>query len=140
MNSPRPNVSVLSKSATEPSVGALIGKLAAETNTLMRHELKLMRVEMTAKAVYAGQQLAFLVLAGLLGTVSMLALSAALILGLGTFLPMWVSALAVGLSFIVVAALLGWKAVLALGKLKLTPQKTIRTFEETKSWLTQQVQ
>jgi hypothetical protein len=123
----------------ERSVGELFTELAQETGTLIRQEVKLAATEMTQKATYAGRQAAFVAVGGLLGVVCMLALVAALVLGLGTFMALWLSALIVGVVVGVVAFLIANKGITALREMDLTPKQTIQSIQEDKSWVQQQI-
>jgi len=123
----------------ERSVGELFTELANETSMLVRQEMKLAATEMTQKATYAGKQAAFVGAGALLAVVSLLALLAALILGLGTMIALWVSALLVGIVVGVIAAVLVWKGATALRQVDVVPKQTIQTIKEDKSWVQQQV-
>lgn len=123
----------------ERSVGELFTALANETSTLVRQEMKLAATEMTQKATYAGKQAAFIAAGSLLAVVSLLALLAALILGLGTVIALWVSALLVGIVIALIAAFLVWRGVMALRQMDVVPKQTLQTIKEDKSWVQQQV-
>lgn len=123
----------------ERSVGELFTELANETSTLVRQEMKLAATEMTRKATYAGKQAAFIGAGSLLAVVSLLALLAALILGLGTMIALWVSALLVGIVVALIAVGLVWKGAMALRQIDVVPKQTLQTIKEDKSWVQQQV-
>ena len=123
----------------EPSVKDLFGDLARETGTLVRQEVRLAQIEMTEKATFAGKQAAFIAAGGAVGIVGMLSLVAALILGLGTLIPLWTSALLVGAVFLIAAVALAEVGVQRLKKFDLTPRKTIFELKETSSWAQRQV-
>ncbi|HEY2366386.1 MAG TPA: phage holin family protein [Polyangiaceae bacterium] len=123
----------------EPSVKELFGDLARETGTLVRKEVRLAQVEMTEKATFAGKQAAFIAAGGAVGIVGMLSLVAALILGLGTLIPLWTSALLVGAVFVIAAVALAEVGVQRLKKLDPTPHQTISELKETSSWAQRQL-
>ena len=123
----------------EPSVKDLFGDLARETGTLVRQEVRLAQVEMTAKAVFAGKQAAFIAAGGAIGIVGMLSLVAALILGLGTLIPLWTSALLVGAVFVIAAVALAEIGVQRLKKFDPRPRQTILELKETSSWAQRQL-
>jgi cytochrome c biogenesis protein CcdA len=123
----------------EPSVKELFGDLARETSTLVRQEVRLAQVEMTEKATYASKQAAFIAAGGGVGIVGMLSLVAALILGLGTFIPLWTSALIVGLVFVIAAVALAEIGVQRLKLLDPKPRQTIHEIKETSAWAQRQL-
>ena len=125
--------------AKERSIGELFGELASETTTLVRHEVKLATTEITQKATYAGQQAVFIAVGALLGTVGLLVLAAAVVLGLGTILPLWASSLAVGLVIAVASYVVTQKGVTALKQMDPTPKQSIQSMQENKLWAQEKV-
>lgn len=125
--------------APERSIGELFGELASETTTLVRQEVKLATIEITQKATYAGQQAIVVAVGALLGVVGLLALSASLILGLGMFMPLWVSALVVGVVIAIASFVVTQKGVSALKQIDPTPKQTIQSLQENKLWAQEKV-
>ena len=125
--------------AQERSIGDLFGDLASETTTLVRQAVKLATTEMTQKATYAGRQAAWIAGGALLGVVGLLALCAALVLGLGTIIPLWVSALLVGLVIGAVSYVVTQKGVKALKHMDPTPKQTIQSLQENKLWVQEKI-
>mgnify|MGYP001605949988 CR=1 FL=1 len=66
--------------------------------------------------------------------------SAALVLGIGEFLPLWASALLVGGGLAIVAGALAFAGFTAIKQLDPKPRQTVRELEETTSWMKRQVQ
>jgi ureidoglycolate hydrolase len=119
-------------------LGELFSELASNTGTLVRKEVELAAVEMTAKARTAGRNAALVVAGCAVAMLGAIALLAALILGLGTFMPLWLAALLVG---VVVAGSGGGLALSAFKAFKaidVAPRQTIETLEENKQWLKNQ--
>ncbi|HEY1960517.1 MAG TPA: phage holin family protein [Polyangiaceae bacterium] len=123
----------------ERSVADLIGDLARETGTLVRQEMKLATTEMSDKARIAGRQAAVMAGAAVCSAVSLLTLVAALVLGIGTAIPLWASALIVGIGLAVIGGLLGITGVATLKELDPKPRQSIREIEETTSWVQRRV-
>lgn len=123
----------------ERSVGELLGELATETASLVRAEVKLATTEMTQKASDAGKQAAVIAVGSLLAAVSLLVLLSALVLGLGTLIPMWASALLVGAVVGVVAFIVIQVGVTALKRVDPTPQLTIKSLQENRQWVQEQI-
>jgi hypothetical protein len=125
--------------APEPRpLGELFSELAQETGTLVRKEVELARVEMTAKATTALKDIAFIVVGGAIAFAGGLALLAAVILGLGTLIPMWLSALIVGVLVAGLGGALAIGGVAALKRADLTPRQTIQTLKENQQWVREQ--
>ncbi|MGI8555383.1 MAG: phage holin family protein, partial [Pyrinomonadaceae bacterium] len=99
------------------SIGELFSELATETSTLIRQEVALAQAEMTQKATKIGKNVGFLVVGGAIAYAALLAIVAAVIVGLAHFIPLWLSALIVG---VVLAVAAGVFISLALQNLKET--------------------
>jgi hypothetical protein len=123
----------------ERSLGDLFSELASETSTLVRQEVALAQTELTQKATKVGKNVGFLVVGGAVGYAALLAIIAAVIIGLANFIPAWASALIVGAVVGVVAYLLISSALAALKKTDLTPRETVETLKEDAQWLKNQV-
>ena len=79
------------------SLGDLFAELSRETTTLVRQEISLATTEMSQKASRAGKDVGFLAVGGAVVYAGVLAILAAIIIGLGQAgLPWWLSALIVG--------------------------------------------
>jgi membrane protein len=115
------NVPATRETATTPattppddSIAALINQVTEESSRLVRTELKLAQVEMTAKAKTAGVGIGAFGVAGVLALFGIGCLIVTAIFALALVLPTWAAALIVGvLVFAVagVAALIGKKKV-----------------------------
>jgi len=103
--------------AQERPIGELFADLARETGMLVRQEVQLVKTEMAQKASSAGRNAALVVAGGAIGAAGLLALLAAIILGLQAFLPLWLSALVVGLATLAVGYLLIQKGLSSLKNL-----------------------
>ena len=90
----------------EPTLGRLVEQLSEQTTRLVRAEIALAKAEMTTKAKASG------IGAGLFGGAAAIAFYAlgvliwAAVLGLGVALPLWLSALVIGVVMMVLAFLL----------------------------------
>lgn len=133
----------------ERSLGDLFSELASETSTLVRQEVALAQSEITRKAVVVGTQIGYLVVGGLVGLLGVLALLAALIIGVGQLIsrlldvsPMtgsWISALVIGLIIAGIAAFLVASALKTLRETSLAPRQTVDSLKEDAQWLKDQV-
>lgn len=82
--------------ANDPSVGALLGSLVRETGSLVHQEMNLAKVEMAGKSRQAAKHGGVLLVGGAFAHAGLVGLGAALVLGLGSLLPFWLSALLMG--------------------------------------------
>lgn len=130
----------LPSATREKSVGDLFSDLASEASTLVRQEVGLAVVELKQKATYAGSQVGYVATGMILAAVSLLALSASLALGLARFLPLWTSALLVGLAIGVAAYVTAQKGLSALKNMNPELQQTRASMEENKRWALKQIQ
>jgi hypothetical protein len=121
------------------SVGELISELANETGTLIRQEITLAQTEMTQKAVSIGTDIGFLALGGVLALPALGALVAAAIIGLSYVVPLWLSALSVGIVLSIAAGLIISSALTKLKETTLKPQETIKSLKEDAQWLKEQI-
>ena len=119
----------------EQPIGELLKQLSQETTTLVRQELELAKAEMAEKGKKAGKGAGMFGGAGVVGFLALGALTAALILGLDTFMKAWLAALIVGLVYAAIAG------VLALtGKKEVqqatppVPEQTVESVKEDVEW------
>jgi len=120
-------------------LGELFSELSQETSTLIRQEVQLAKVEITRTATKAGKEVAFMAAGGFIAYAGFLALIAAAILGVAEFLPLWLSALLIGVIVAGVGYLLLQKGMNGLKEINPAPRRTIETLKEDKEWLKQQV-
>lgn len=121
------------------SIGDLFSELAGETTTLVKQEIALAQTELTQKAVKTGKNVGFLVVGGAVAYAAFLAILAAVVIGLGSVVPMWLSALIVGVAVGIMAAILIFSSLNKLKNTSLAPQQTIETLKEDAQWLKKQV-
>ena len=77
----------------ERSLGELFSELASETSTLVRQEVALAQSELTQKAASVGKNVGYLVVGGAVAYAAVLAVIAAIIIGLAYVIPAWAAAL-----------------------------------------------
>ena len=116
------------------SLGELFAELAQETSTLVRQEVNLAKTEMSEKASRAGRQVGVLAAGGAVAYAGLLAILAGVIVLLGQVIPMWLSALLVGIVVGVVGYLLVSRALEALKREDFAPQQTMETLKEDQQW------
>ena len=118
-------------SPSDSSVGDLVKAMSADLSRLVRDELQLAQVELSAKAKTAGVGIGAFGGAGVLAFYGVAVLLAAAVLGLALVLPAWLAALIVG---VVVLAIAGIAAL--VGKKKVSeaapavPERTVASVKE----------
>lgn len=130
----------MQQSKEERSLGELFGDLARDTATLVSQEVALAKTEMTTKATRVGKDIGFLAVGGMIAYAGLLAIIAGVILLLATYvMPLWVSALIVGLVVAVIGYVLVQRGLTALKSEDLTPRQTIESLKEDTQWAKEQV-
>lgn len=124
----------------ERSLGELFSELGNELSALVTQEMALLRSEMAENVRRAGKNAGFLIAGVALGYAGLLALIAAIIIGLyEAGLPGWVSALLVGVAVVGTAYLLIQRGLNDLKQQDLVPRKTIDSLKEDQQWAKQQL-
>ena len=116
------------------SIGELFAELAQESATLVRQEVQLAKEEMTQKASRVGKDVGFLAAGGAVAYAGLLAILAGVIFLLNAVMPLWLSALLVGIAVAAVGYFLVRKGLDALKREDLAPRETINTLKEDKEW------
>jgi hypothetical protein len=124
----------------ERSLGELFGDLARDMGVLVRQEVGLATTEITHSATTIAQHVAMLAVGGLVAYAGLLAILAALIIGLAMAgLNWWQAALLVGAVVAVVGALLIQRGLHALKHTDLAPHQTLTTLKEDTQWAKDQM-
>lgn len=116
---------------SDRSVADLLKQLSDQTATLVRRELDLAKVELTAKGKQAGIGAGMFGAAGMVGLYAVGALTAAVILALSRAMAGWLAALIVAVVYGAVAGglALNGKRRVARG-VPPTPEQTVQTVKE----------
>lgn len=119
----------------DASFGELLSGLASDVSLLVKQEIQLAKVEMSAKAKEMSKGAGMLVGAAVFGFLTLMALTALLIIVLDAFLPLWLAALIVTLLWGIVAAVLALSGKKEIQKATpIAPQQTIETVKEDVQW------
>ena len=116
------------------SLGELFSALAQDTSTLVRKEVQLAKTELSQKATKVGKDVGFLAAGGAVAYAGLLAILAGIIVLLGQAIPMWLSALLVGLVVAGMGYFLARRGLDALKQTDLAPRQTIETLKEDGQW------
>jgi len=122
------------------SLGELFADLARESSTLLRQEVELAKTELSQKASQLGKDAASVAVGGLVAYAGLLAILAALIIGLASAgLPWWAAALLVGIVVAGIGYGLIQRGLTALKREDLAPRRTIESLQEDAQWAKEQV-
>jgi hypothetical protein len=125
----------------EPSLGELFKQLAQDSSTLIKQEVALAKTELTSSLSRAAVDATMLTIWGGVAMVGALVLVAFLVVGLGDLIDSyWLSALIVGLLFMIVGGALAVSYLNKLKHMEMKPDATIQTLKEDKQWAQAEVQ
>lgn len=116
------------------SIGDLFSQLANDTTRLVRQEVQLAKVELGQKASQVGKEVGFISAGGAVAYAGFLAVIAAVILLLGQYIPVWLSALIVGAVVMGIGYYLTQQHLHALTHLDPIPRATVETLKQDKEW------
>jgi hypothetical protein len=121
---------------TQPSIGELFSELSRETATLIRQQMELARVELTARVSRLGRELGRVVMGGAIASGGLLAVVAGIVLAVTELgVPAWIAALGVGAVLALVGYVLARQALSAIGRDDLIPPATAQTLKENAEWI-----
>lgn len=121
------------------SIADLFTELSNETSTLLRKELELAQVEMTAKFKKAAADASAIGMGGALAHAGMLVLLAAIVLGLTALgLAAWLSAALVAIASLAIGYLMANRGAEKLRRRSLAPRQTMESLKEDAKWTTRQ--
>ncbi|MFZ1754356.1 MAG: phage holin family protein [Caldilineaceae bacterium] len=113
----------------EPSLGTLFAQLTEDFSTLVRKEVELARTETMETASQVARSAVSMVAGGVIAYAGLLILLLAAAFGLANVVPLWLSALIIGLITIGVGALMIVGGRNALANISLVPEKTVETLK-----------
>lgn len=119
-------------------LGELLSGLYHDTSALLRLEVELAKAEMSQKASRVGKNVGFLAAGGAVAYAGLLAIIAGIIGVLGLLVPIWLSALIVGILVAAAGGLLVRSGLKTLQQEQLAPQRTIDTLKEDAQWMSDQ--
>ena len=118
----------------DASIGELFKQLSSDGSHLVQQEIQLAKTELQESAARAGKAAAKLGTAMVLALPGVMAITAALVIGLGIIInSYWVSALIVGAAILIVAGILSKRAMSAF-RAGIAPRQAIQTVREDVDW------
>jgi uncharacterized membrane protein YqjE len=125
----------------ERPTGELVKDLSTQVSTLVRQELELAKVELTAKGRQAGIGAGLMGAGGVLALFGIGALTAAAVLALDLVLPGWLAAVIVGVAWLAIAGILALAGKARAQKAgPPVPEQTVETLKEDVRWTKDSVQ
>lgn len=123
----------------EPGFKDLLRSLSRGIGVLLKQEVEFAKVEVSKQMAHARKGVIFLAMGAMLGFSGFLVLLAAAVFALAQVVPLWLSALLVGLAIVIAGGILLWSGKNELKAEKLKPQKTIDVVKEDISWMKSQL-
>lgn len=123
----------------ERTLGELLTDLTTDFSSLMRKEIQLARVETMEKVNQATRSIVWIVAGGMIAYAGFIALVIAGIVGLAAFMPLWLSALILGLVLVIVSAILIQSGRSSLKEMSVVPEKTVESIKEDAEFVKEKV-
>jgi xanthine/uracil permease len=123
----------------ERSISGLLSDLARDTTTLLRQEILLAKIELGQKAIRVGRLVGLLAVGGSVLYAGLLAVIAALILLLGSYIAPWLAAVLVGVAVMAIGYGLVKHQLDILKRVDPKPTATIETLRQDKEWAKEQL-
>lgn len=120
------------------SMGELVTRLTDGFSTLARQEVALAKAEISHKAKEVVVDFGMLGTGAALGFAALLTLLASAVFGLGLVVPLWASALIVGVVVALIAAGVAKAGMDKLNRTDLKPRQTVDSMKENKRWMKEQ--
>jgi nitrate/nitrite transporter NarK len=113
----------------------LFSELMTEIRKLMKQEVALLRTELAEKLKRFARDAAALGAGGVVLHTAFLALVATIILGIATFMPLWLAALLMTIVLAIAGVALVQKGRKDLQQMQLVPEKSSESMKETVRWV-----
>jgi len=114
----------------DASIGELVSQLSEQTSRLVRDEMTLAKAELEDSARHAGLGAGLFTAAGLLGLFAFGVLISTAIIALDLALPLWLSALVVGLALAAAAAAVGLTGKKQVDQVSPVVDRTVGTMKD----------
>lgn len=112
---------------SEPSLGTLITELTTQLSALMQREVDLARTETIETVRTVSRSAATVVAGGAIAYAGLIVLLLAAAFGLANVIPLWISALLIGVITILAGAAMLMAGRSALADANLMPEKTVKS-------------
>src|SRR5262245_18132799 len=119
-------------SLSRESFGELLGQLANNSSALVRDEIQLAKQEMSEKFTRLRSAIIVVRTGAFIGVLATLALTAAAIIGLASYVGPGNASLIIGVALAIIAGIIVLTGVSRMKRTSLKPEQTIETLEEDK--------
>ncbi len=119
----------------ERSLGQLFAELTKESQTLVRQEIELAKVEVTGAIGKAVPNVISIIVGGLLAYAGLIVFLIGIAYLLAEAIDLWVATVVVGVLVLAISGFLVMKGLGGLKKTNFKPERTIHTLQEDKQWL-----
>lgn len=126
-------------SRDDRSLGDLFAELSREVTLLARQEVALAKAEMSQKATQVGKDVGYLAVGGAIAYAGFLAILAAIVIILASFMPWWLAAFIVGAVVAGAGFFMIQRGRENLSQLNPAPEQTIETLKEDREWAKEQL-
>ncbi len=124
----------------DASLVELFSQLGSQAGTLVKQEAALMQAELVEKASIAGKNVGYLAVGGFVGYAGLLCILAGVVVILSYVVPLWASALIVGVVLAIASYVMVNSALTEMKKTNWAPQESIESIKEDAEWLKKQVE
>ena len=120
---------------TDKSLGELINELTTGFSTMFRQEIALAKAETREAFRHATKDILFLALGGCILYAALYVFLAAAVIGLSEVVPVWLSAIIVGVVVSLIGYILVQKGLKDLKTRTFKPRQTIESIKEDEEWV-----
>jgi drug/metabolite transporter (DMT)-like permease len=119
----------------DKSLGGLFSGLASGFSTMFRQEIALAKAEVREAVVHAVKDLLFLALGGFVLCAAFSVFLAAAVIGLAEVVPMWLSAIIIGVIVSITGYIFVQKGLRDMKTRTFKPEQTIESIKEDERWV-----
>ncbi len=129
----------MNETTNQGGMGAILGELLKDLQTLVRGEIALARAEVREDLAAAGKGVASLAVALIFGLTGFIFLMLAATYVLHLWVRMWIAAGIVGGALVLLALIFAMSGKKKLSAANLKPDQTIDSLKENQAWAKQQI-
>ncbi len=120
---------------SDKSLGELFNELASGFSTMLRQEIALAKAETKESLTHAMKDVLFLAIGGFILYSALYVFLAAAVAGLSEVVPVWLSAVIVGVFVCIIGYVLVQKGIKDLKSRSFKPEQTIESIKTDEQWV-----
>ena len=124
---------------SERTLGEIFSDLTQNFSELVREEVALAKTELSQNASKLARDVVFLAIGGFIAYAGLLVLLAAAVFALALVMPLWLSALIIGLVVVIIGYAFVQKGISDLRKGSFMPKQTVESLKEDREWAKEQI-